>query len=232
MCGICGEITFDGSPASPHITERMTDCLIPRGPDSGGMLNRGRVSFGHRRLKIIDLSDKAEQPMVDSELGLSIAFNGWHLQRPAARAKSFRGWAIAIFSLADTRALPPPQAYQPRPASISCSASKHEFALRHPEAGYAVALILGRDFFGISRSYLAEQGKRAVLCLPRCGDTSPPVKSIPIFPVACNYIHELPSAVGAAPIYHPQRAFAEAPACHPARDEEDAPHQGYPGSGS
>ncbi|GGE30584.1 asparagine synthetase B [Agaricicola taiwanensis] len=54
----------------------MAKALIPRGPDSEGFVSRGRVAFGHRRLSIIDLSSRAEQPMVDPELGLTIAFNG------------------------------------------------------------------------------------------------------------------------------------------------------------
>ena len=56
MCGICGEITFDGRAADAAAIGRMTETLSPRGPDSGGMVVRGRVGMGHRRLKIIDLS--------------------------------------------------------------------------------------------------------------------------------------------------------------------------------
>jgi len=54
----------------------MTDMLAPRGPDGSGILARGRVGLGHRRLKIMDLSERAEQPMADPELGLTLAFNG------------------------------------------------------------------------------------------------------------------------------------------------------------
>ena len=37
----------------------MTEALAPRGPDGGGIVAQGRVAFGHRRLKIIDLSRQA-----------------------------------------------------------------------------------------------------------------------------------------------------------------------------
>lgn len=47
-----------------------------RGPDGSGCWSQGRVALGHRRLKIIDLSEHASQPMTDPELGLTIAFNG------------------------------------------------------------------------------------------------------------------------------------------------------------
>jgi asparagine synthase (glutamine-hydrolysing) len=76
MCGLCGEITFDGSPASVEALSAMTCSMVPRGPDAEGILARGRVALGHRRLKIIDLSERGQQPMIESELGLSLVFNG------------------------------------------------------------------------------------------------------------------------------------------------------------
>lgn len=76
MCGICGEATFSGQAASVEAVAAMSGCMVPRGPDGDGIVGRGRVVFGHRRLKIIDLSEKAEQPMVDPMLGLTVAFNG------------------------------------------------------------------------------------------------------------------------------------------------------------
>ena len=49
--------------------ERMVSTMFSRGPDGSGLVARGKVVFGHRRLKIIDLSEAAQQPMVDSDLG-------------------------------------------------------------------------------------------------------------------------------------------------------------------
>ncbi len=76
MCGICGELRFDETPIDVQAVGRMTNAMAARGPDASGVVARDRVALGHRRLRIIDLSDSAEQPMVDAELGLSIAFNG------------------------------------------------------------------------------------------------------------------------------------------------------------
>ena len=76
MCGISGEITFDGTPASVEAVQQMTNQLAPRGPDGAGLYAQRRVAIGHRRLKIIDLTERAQQPMVDPELGLAVAFNG------------------------------------------------------------------------------------------------------------------------------------------------------------
>ena len=76
MCGICGEVRFDGGQPSPLVQAKMMDAIAPRGPDGSGLVIHGNAALGHRRLSIIDLSQKARQPMVDAELGLTIAFNG------------------------------------------------------------------------------------------------------------------------------------------------------------
>ena len=75
MCGLSGEITFDGTYADTRAVSRMTDAMAPRGPDASGLFAQSRCAFGHRRLKIIDLTEKAQQPLVDPDLGLTIAFN-------------------------------------------------------------------------------------------------------------------------------------------------------------
>ncbi|MCG6869030.1 MAG: N-acetylglutaminylglutamine amidotransferase, partial [Gammaproteobacteria bacterium] len=76
MCGICGEIRFDGSHPPVEILRAMNSVLVPRGPDAGGLFQMNHIAAGHRRLKIIDLSEHAQQPMVDNELGLGLVFNG------------------------------------------------------------------------------------------------------------------------------------------------------------
>ncbi|NKR63393.1 N-acetylglutaminylglutamine amidotransferase, partial [Rhodococcus hoagii] len=54
----------------------MSDAMVTRGPDTSGAYAQQSVAFGHRRLCIIDLSARGGQPMVDSELRLSLVFNG------------------------------------------------------------------------------------------------------------------------------------------------------------
>ena len=76
MCGIAGEVRFDGTIADADAVARMMRSQARRGPDSCGQLMRGRVGLGHQRLKIIDLSHRSAQPLVDSELGLDLVFNG------------------------------------------------------------------------------------------------------------------------------------------------------------
>ncbi len=76
MCGICGELRFDGGAPDLAAVQRMTARLAPRGPDHEGSFSDGPLAFGHRRLAIIDLSEHSNQPLVDQELGLALVFNG------------------------------------------------------------------------------------------------------------------------------------------------------------
>src|SRR4051812_22023568 len=74
MCGIAGEIRFGGSAPDVEAVARITAEMHRRGPDGSGIYSVGAIALGHRRLKIIDLSERGAQPMVDPELGLSAVF--------------------------------------------------------------------------------------------------------------------------------------------------------------
>lgn len=76
MCGIFGEINFGSNSVSAETLEMMGQSLAPRGPDGLGVFLKNNAGLGHRRLKIIDLSEKSHQPMVDNKLGLVLTFNG------------------------------------------------------------------------------------------------------------------------------------------------------------
>ena len=66
MCGIAGELRFDGIAPVREAIERMSMRLARRGPDGTGYWQNGPVAFAHRRLAIIDLSERSHQPMVDA----------------------------------------------------------------------------------------------------------------------------------------------------------------------
>jgi asparagine synthase (glutamine-hydrolysing) len=76
VCGIAGELRFDGRRPDGDAVQRMTACLVHRGPDGEGLWQHRGAAFGHRRLAIIDLSPAGAQPMVDAETGATIVFNG------------------------------------------------------------------------------------------------------------------------------------------------------------
>jgi len=74
MCGISIIISKKGQSIPKNIIESMTDKIIHRGPDAAGYHFGKNFAFGHRRLKIIDLSDAASQPM--NFQNLTIIYNG------------------------------------------------------------------------------------------------------------------------------------------------------------
>ncbi len=76
MCGICGEIFFNDQPVVEQSIEVMNKAMSKRGPDHEDTYHGIWTAFGHRRLKIIDLSEESNQPFVDAALGLVIVFNG------------------------------------------------------------------------------------------------------------------------------------------------------------
>lgn len=150
MCGICGEISF-GGPADPAAVRAMMGVLSPRGPDASGLFAQGAVAFGHCRLKIIDLSEAGQQPMVDPELGLAVVFNGCIYNYPALReeltAKGYR-----FFSTSDTEVLL--KAYHAWGAAcVERLLGMFAFAVLERDSG---RVVFGRDRLGIKPLYFAE----------------------------------------------------------------------------
>jgi asparagine synthase (glutamine-hydrolysing) len=76
VCGISGEACFGGGRPDVGAVVRMTEAQQSRGPDGSGHWDGGWVVLGHRRLSIIDLSDRGRQPMVSTVLGVAVSFNG------------------------------------------------------------------------------------------------------------------------------------------------------------
>jgi asparagine synthase (glutamine-hydrolysing) len=104
MCGICGELRLDGAPADLSAVARMMEPLARRGPDHGGSYSDGPLGFGHRRLAIIDLSIRSNQPMLDPELGVALVFNGTIYNYRALRAE-LEGLGYRFFSDGDTETI-------------------------------------------------------------------------------------------------------------------------------
>ncbi|MGD8568031.1 MAG: N-acetylglutaminylglutamine amidotransferase [Gammaproteobacteria bacterium] len=104
MCGICGELRFDSQSPAMDSIHHMMDKMQYRGPDSTGDFQDGPVALGHRRLAIIDLSARANQPMVDKALDLIIVFNGTIYNYPQLREQLIdKGYSF--FSHGDTEVI-------------------------------------------------------------------------------------------------------------------------------
>ncbi len=76
MCGIAGVYRAVGRDDHTDLVRGMLRCMEQRGPDGEGLFAEGPVTLGHRRLAILDLTDKAAQPMVSGSGRLVVTFNG------------------------------------------------------------------------------------------------------------------------------------------------------------
>ncbi|MCF3934476.1 N-acetylglutaminylglutamine amidotransferase [Acuticoccus sp. M5D2P5] len=155
MCGICGEITFDGSIASVGAVSAMADAMAPRGPDGAGILARDRVAFGHRRLTIIDLSTRSAQPMTDPDLGLSIVFNGCIYNYPELR-RELEGKGYQFFSSGDTEVIL--KAYHAW--GTDCVKRFHGMFAFVIHERDSQRVVMGRDRFGIKPFYYSQTKDR------------------------------------------------------------------------
>src|SRR5690242_19277885 len=104
MCGIAGEIRHGDRPADTDAVRRMLPCLESRGPDGEGLWARERLAFGHRRLRIIDLSDAGCQPMTDEQLGLTVVINGCIYNYRQLR-EELRSYGYGFSSTSDTEVI-------------------------------------------------------------------------------------------------------------------------------
>lgn len=151
MCGISGLVTFNGAAPDLSRVERMNNAQLPRGPDGNGVLARQRVALAHRRLKIIDLSDRAQQPMSDPELALDIVFNGCIYNYQDLRTE-LEGLGYRFFSRGDTEVvLKALHAWGPD--AVQRFNGMFAFACHDQATG---RMLLARDRLGIKPLYLAQ----------------------------------------------------------------------------
>ncbi|MBV5310927.1 N-acetylglutaminylglutamine amidotransferase [Chromatium okenii] len=154
MCGICGELRFDGAPADLGAIAAMLNTLTRRGPDHGGSYSDGALAFGHRRLAIIDLSVRSNQPLVDAALGLALVFNGTIYNYRALRGE-LQNKGYQFFSEGDGEVIL--KAWHAW--GTDCVARLHGmFAFAIWDANQRV-LFLARDRLGIKPLYWTQQGQ-------------------------------------------------------------------------
>lgn len=76
MCGIAGVVHFSKNNKAPDLVISMTNTLAHRGPDAYGYYHDEQISIGHRRLSIIDVEDRSNQPFSDHTGRYVLSFNG------------------------------------------------------------------------------------------------------------------------------------------------------------
>jgi asparagine synthase (glutamine-hydrolysing) len=157
MCGVNGIFAYHPAANAPDEMELLAtrDAMRARGPDGSGLWwsSNRRCGLGHRRLSILDLSDRASQPMVSAGGKLIITFNGEIYNYSALRAE-LEAAGACFRTTSDTEAL------------LHLYA-RHGAAMVHRLRGmFAFAiwdeirreLFLARDPYGIKPLYTANDG--------------------------------------------------------------------------
>lgn len=133
----------------------MAEVMVPRGPDAAGVWSQGRVALGHRRLKIIDLTEAGAQPMVDAELGLTVAWNGCIYNYEQLRDE-LTGHGYRFFSHSDTEVLLKGYHHW-GDRFVDHLKGMFAFAIVERDSG---RVLLGRDRLGIKPLYLSRSTDR------------------------------------------------------------------------
>ncbi len=76
MCGIVGVFNLNGEPFTLTSLKPMMNALVHRGPNAEGYYIEDNIALGHRRLSILDLSERGNQPMTSKNGEWTIVFNG------------------------------------------------------------------------------------------------------------------------------------------------------------
>ncbi|PID94123.1 MAG: asparagine synthase (glutamine-hydrolyzing) [Bacteroidetes bacterium] len=76
MCGIVGVYNLNGASFPLMGIKKMAEAFAHRGPDGEGYYVKENIALGHKRLSILDVSDKGLQPMTSKDGTWTVVFNG------------------------------------------------------------------------------------------------------------------------------------------------------------
>lgn len=156
MCGICGAINHI---EAPRVVRLMARAMAHRGPDSDGFLDRGTVSLGMRRLRIIDLAT-GDQPIFNEDGRVAIVFNG-EIYNFAELYRELRGCGHYFGTRSDTEAIV--HAYEEW--GTDCPAhlrGMFAFAIYDQRDEARTRLLIARDRLGIKPLYLWQANRQLV----------------------------------------------------------------------
>ncbi len=157
MCGIAAIYAYHYAATTVNQDElrSMRDHMAARGPDGEGewYSANDRVGLAHRRLAIIDLSDRAAQPMSTADGQLVITFNGEIYNYKELR-QDLEAKGIIFRSQSDTEVILHLYA-QKGAAMLHDLRGMFAFALWNAREK---TLLLARDPYGIKPLYYADDG--------------------------------------------------------------------------
>src|SRR5262245_45286812 len=158
MCGIAGIYAYRETANTIDRAElrRIRDHMSARGPDGFGewVAQDERVALGHRRLSIIELSDRGAQPMQSADGRFVVTFNGEIYNYRALRSE-LETQGCVFRTQSDTEVLL--HLYAAKGTEmIDRLRGMFAFGMWDLEKG---RLILGRDPYGIKPLYYSDDGR-------------------------------------------------------------------------
>jgi asparagine synthase (glutamine-hydrolysing) len=158
MCGINGIFAYSSRSVTPDDEELIAtrDHMWRRGPDAAGMWRSGdrRLALGHRRLAIIDVSERSNQPMISSDGKFVIVFNG-EIYNMVELRRHVEGHGCVLRTSSDTEVLLHLYILEGE-AMLPRLRGMFAFAIWDNEKH---VLFLARDPFGIKPLYFADNGR-------------------------------------------------------------------------
>ncbi len=157
MCGIAGEFSYGANAPTVDAAAlvRVRDAMRLRGPDGAGLWFSAdqRIGLAHRRLSIIDLAARSDQPLHRSDGGAVIVFNGEIYNYKALRAELIAAGAM-LKTEGDTEVV---MEILCRDGIKGLRRLRGMFSLGFYDRAQRT-LILARDPYGIKPLYYADRG--------------------------------------------------------------------------
>jgi len=157
MCGLVGIFNFDGQGINAEMLKSMAEKINHRGPDGSGIFIEDNLGLAHKRLSILDVSERGAQPMGSRDNRWTIVFNGCIYNYQTLR-QELRNQGHTFLSTTDTEVI-----------TEGLSAYGIDF-IKRLNGMFAIAawdnidkkLYLTRDRYGVKPLYYWFDGKRIV----------------------------------------------------------------------
>lgn len=161
MCGIAGEFSYRDQAKALNLEAllRVREAMYRRGPDGAGLWfdHEHGIGLAHRRLSIIDLATRSDQPLRNADSSAALVFNGEIYNYRALRAELL-AQGVALRTQGDSEVV------------LELLAREGISALRKLRGMYALgfyqkrdrSLILARDPYGIKPLYFSDQQGKVV----------------------------------------------------------------------
>lgn len=197
MCGLAGIISLSSSNFDIKDTlNLMSEEIERRGPDSFGYYfdrkNLNNISIAHRRLSIIDLSEKGSQPMKSKNGRYVIAFNGEIYNHKWIKRKIDNIKSVSWYGTSDTEILLESIQTFGLQETLKLAVGMFAIALLDKQED---KLFLIRDRFGEKPLYYGFIGEGTEKCLVFASELSA-INKIPFFkkeidPISLDYFLRL-----------------------------------------